>query len=452
MKHSVRRSAQVANVSLAFLLLFFSSAILSMGVFTVAVEKKAPALRSVWSSTVGLVSVFSAPIMILTGFLLDERGLWDRIESQKVHPLTTRLRFMAIPVALGYAALAVAIPGVTHSSPWLVRLAVLPIAVPWGYCYLVGIHVLLAWLPVSTALAMSVVSAAFGSSQFVLAPVLSYAIQVSGVEYVIGASAIIISSSLLIILLLLRFPTRHDGIIPQSLHPESSLEEALLLSCHDNHRNVSWKDLFRCASFYQYLLVLFLGRAAYACIPYFFKLGYVYGASRTTVVGMFQALSICAVCYSFCSNMVLDVMSYKKGRSMVRPLFVLVFLIQASMFSILILFSQSTDSVSAPTMRLLVLAALIVTLESQTAFGVILSREVFGARNYAVVYGFAGGLALGVSESAFTFLVSYFETRSASTSTTLTFVPYYVIGSVACIIGALLACSLKRCKFAYEIR
>lgn len=170
------------------------------------------------------------------------------------------------------------------------------------------------------------------------------------------------------------------------------------------------------------------------------------------MVKAFQILSVCAVCYSFCSNMVLDVMSHRKGRSMARSLITLVFIIQGVIFFVLIPLSQITIGPSAPVLRLFAVATLVTMLESQTAFGVILSREIFGARNSAMIYGLADGLASGTSESSFTYLVSFFETRSPTAATMLTYVPYYTVGCIACFIGALLSCSLKRCRSAFSVR
>lgn len=448
MNQSVSRVPQVVNVLLAYLLLFLTASVLTMGVFTIPVERESPKLKSVWTSAIGWVNLVSAPAMILTGFLLDQKSIKFSTHSSSQHPLTSRVRYTAFPIAISYLFLLLAIPAINKSSRFLLNLAVLPIGIPWGYTYLVVVELLLSWLPNNPSIAMSVASASFGCSQFIFAPLFSVAIQLYGVRLVLQITSIISFSSVLIILLLVRFPTcaddrRSDGAVLQEIGEEEGLW------CHDEgYSIISWKDLIQCSSFYQYMGILFVGRSAFAMLPYFFKLGQIYGASSSTVISAFQMVSIIAIGYSVCSNMMLDILRSRNGENMIQIVFIVVFLIQAFMFFILTPLSNWSGHYLI-MLRMTVMAILIILLESQTAFGVLLARRTFGRRNCAMVYGITGGIAICAGESLFTFCIAKCEQMSESLSTLRTFIPYYKVSCGACLLGAFLAGGLRKCPKAF---
>lgn len=450
--------SQKINVMLSCMLMFAAAGDVSFGVFSVPIEHASVSLTAVWSSSLGLVSTFAAPVMIAIGFILDNHNECDRNGNVIVdhsHSIRRRLRIIALPASLGYLTMALAVPAIHYRgqiSVWLLRAAAVPLAVPTGVAYMTGIHTLLSWLPTRPALAMSFCSASYGMSQFVLAPLLSVAILELGVEVTLLWTAVIMCVITIVTLCSVRYPSWEESIhIASSIPPVTGNEmsqgsegDALIPSddqASSSLSKVDWKSIFCSRSFAIYMLVLLFGRAAYALLPFFFELGASFGVPAHVVVIMFQVLSACAIVYSFLSNALIDNLS-QSGQSVVQQAFVAIFIFQAFLFLCLYIFSATKWS----TLAMLTTAALIILLESQTSLGVILGREVFGVRNCTAVYGVAGGLSIGIGEGLFTWVMGLVEKSNLQSSTprSLVFEDFFLLSFGASILGAICVIAIQK--------
>lgn len=433
---------QLVNVVLGNVLLFATTVIMSMGVFTVPIDHAAPSLKSVWSSGLGMANLFMAPAISLTGFVLDTRTLPLHMDEQ--HPVTRRVRRLALPISSLYFTLLLSLPAINFSSALLLRLSTLLLTVPLGMAYMLVIETLLAWLPSNPGLAMSFVSGGFGLSQFCLSPALSIAIALAGLRAALVLTAVFSFLATFVSLRYLSFPTEKDIAaigLPASA-PEANIEllssSAATGSMSDNI--LTWGRLLRMPQFYLYIIASFTGRTAQSLFPYYFKLGDVFGLSASTVIFGFQALSLIGVFYAFAGNSLLERLS-SPHRSAVRPLLTIVFFAQAALFALMVPVSNAVNGWAA----LLITSCLIIMLESQTAFGVILARDVFGNKNSALVFGVAGGLSFGVGASFFTGLLAFIEQSEGSkVSTPATFIMFWPLAACASLIGGLCVLSLRK--------
>lgn len=409
-----------------------------MGVFSVPIETAAPSLKAIWASGIGLANLLSAPALSLTGFVLDTRTL--PLHSNDEHPVTRRIQRLAFPVSSLYFSLMLAVPAINSSSAFLLRLSAFFLAVPSGVAYILTIESLLAWMPSSPGLALTFVSAGFGFSQFILSPVLAISIALFGVRTVLVGTSLFAFLACYVSLRYLSFPTQLDiaAIGPPATAPEAHVE--LLASSSGSDNILTWGKLLRMPEFYFYIVVTFTGRTTQSLVPYYFKLGDVFGLSTSTVVLYFQVLSFVGVLYAFAGNTLLERLS-TPHRSAVRPLLAGVFLLQVILFTILVPVSRAGNGLVA----LLIIACLVMMLESQTAFNVNLARDTFGNKNSALVFGIVGGISLGCGTSFFTSLLSSIEQSGGNgVSTPATFISFYPLGACSSLIGALCVLSMRK--------
>lgn len=444
------RMAQKINIMLSCMLMFAAAGDVSFGVFSVPIERASGLLTTVWSSSLGLASMFAAPVMIATGFFLDNVNDKERdgdVTNDGPHLVRRRLRIIALPVSFGYLTMALAVPAIyirSQISVWLLRAAAIPLAVPTGVAYMTSINVLLLWIPNRPALAMSFCSASYGISQFVLAPILSVSILKWGVETTLLWTAILMTALTFVTLSLVRHPFQEESIhlvsaiqLGTRYNESNGFEGDVLISSGEETSSpcpiINWRTIFYSRSFVLYMLVLLFGRAAYALLPFFFELGVSFTVTTRLIVVLFQSLSLCAIIYSFLSNALIDALS-QRGGSVVRQAFVITFVFQAILFLCLYILSSVQWSILAMS----AIAVLIILLESQTALGVMLGREVFGIRNCTAVYGVAGGLSIGLGEGLFTWIMGVIEKANLQYSNprSLAFQGFFLFASGISVFGA----------------
>lgn len=428
---------QIVNIVLANLLLFTTSVIMSMGVFTVPIETAAPELKAVWTSGLGLADLLCAPAISLMGFVLDTRNI--SVHDAHIHPITVRLRKLAFPISALYFTLLLAIPAINLRSPTLLRLSALLLSIPNGVAYIVAIENLLAWMPKTPGLAMTFVSAGFGLSQSVLSPMLVISIALEGICVSVVMTAFVSFVLTYISVRFLSFPTYADQAAIGAVSTASDLVPDILV-CSTVNEVLTWRALLKMPQFYLYVFVTFTGRTAHALFPYYFKLGNVFGLSTSFVVMGFQVLSLVGILYAFAGNVLLDRLS-SPNKCAVRPLLAAVFLVQAALFLCLIPISHASNG----PLALLVISCLIIMLESQTAFSVILARDIFGMKNSALIFGVVGGLSIGFGVSFFVLLMSAIEKAGGDgKSTPRTFVNFYPLAATSCVVGALGVMAMRR--------
>lgn len=438
---------QVINVTLANLLLFITMVSTPMGVFTVPIERAAPSLRAVWSSGLGMGLLLGAAAISLTGFILDTRKL--PVTADQEHPITKRIHNLALPISSVYFTLMLAVPAIDSSSAFLLRSSALLLDIPSGVSFILTIETLLVWMPRRPGLAMTLVSAGFGLSQFILSPILTISISVLGLRATLLGTAITAFLATFLCLRFLSFPTQRDMAEIGTPTSASDGNIELLPSSSANgpvSQNIlTWSKLLRMPQFYLYLVVTFTGRTAQSLLPYYFKLGHVFGLSTSSVVLGFQALSILGIFYAFAVNSLMEHLS-SSYRSAARLLLSVVFFIQVGLCLLMIPVSKAYNGWAALTIT----SCLIVMLESQTAFSVILARDIFGKKNSALVFGVAGGLSIGVGGCFFTTLLAAIELYGDDkVSTPDTFLRFWPLAAFTSLIGGFCVLSMHNIRTAH---
>lgn len=461
-------SAQRFNCALIIVLCVAISSFMSMSVFTVPIELASPALNAVWSSCLGLVNAVGVPVTLITTIIINAADVQPTPSNP--NPRSACLHKLTIPITAPYMLVALAVPAIQHSSPWLLRIAGLSQAVPFCGIYFITIHLLLSWLPTRPALGMSLVSLCFGLSQFLMSPLFSIAVSAFGVCGTLATVSVVLFALTTVLLLAIRYPTNEEqqylrmcdsqssslsvGETTSMLESQSGSQQGQQNQsppsndCSDElaHKSVPWNVLVRTPAFYHFMAVVFLGRTCYAMYPFFFKVGYLLAAPNSVVVFTFQALSLFAIIWAFSANAAVEYLS-KRYKGVVQMCLAALFIAQGLLLAMLAVGSSRGSIVTA----LLAEAIMLAMLETQTAFGVLLGREMFGSRNQGVVWGLAGGASFGMGEAFFTVFMGMFEgdVESTGAAARSMFVPFYMIAVGCCVVGSLLSISSRRSNVAF---
>lgn len=432
---------QVINVALSSSLLFFSSSFLSLNIFTVPIEQRVPSFISIWTRALGFSSIVDSIATLLTASILD---VHPTSSSDHERQITRRVRLSVLPVATCYLFLSFSVPAMNHASKRMLYLAVIPQVIPYAFFYLVSIQALMEWIPNHPSVAMTFLSASFGLSQFVFSPTLYRLITSLGLEKAFIVTSFSLFLFVSVLGLLLRYPSPSEAqILKNGLHGQQPSETTNSLLGEDDHETLHWYVFVRTKEFYSYLVTIFFGRAAMALFPYFFKLGYVFNLPTQVVVIIFQVLSLAGICWSLVMNSIYAYISMFKS-SPVKLLLFLIFIAQALLYASLIPISIAHNSVLAMG----TISLLIIMLESQTAYAIIMAQYIFGSKNGIVVYGLATGLSIGPAEGLFTTLMSMVEITYAvdGVSSPTTFLPFYFIATFCLLVGAVFVTMQTKCS------
>lgn len=513
-------SKKTFNALLAFMSLFLSASVLSLNAFVVPAESLNNALTSVWSTGLGFVSfVYAIWNFVSVGILSVPRenegnetiGILSRGARPQINPLTQRVRFASVPTAAVYLLLMLSVPALKSSSSTMLYAAVMVQGVPYSFFFLLGVEVLTAWFPDSPSVSMTLVSASYGLSQFILSPLFNFSIIYFGVVNSIIVTSIFLFCSILLVVFLIEFPSEdtlpasrivgmsdkesktddnimktEDATITHNIdvkstvkyHSDQSFIHSELCShgdqgsyvqfnyskagdslqgdaTHfstetfgkpqdyprttieivDDSNTMPWYEILQCRKFHKYLIIVFMGRAAVALIPFYFKLGHVFGIATKNVVFGFQILSLVSIAWALGVNSLYEFLNTRLRRqSISKPFLIAVFMLQTTLFIILVPLSNTGKA----TCSLIVISFLIVILESQTALSVILAGDLFGVKNCVAAYGLAGGLSIGPAETIFTYSMSFVEQKFSmgGVATPASFSPFYFICTAALLVGA----------------
>lgn len=440
---------QIINVALSFFLLLFACSYLSFNIFIVPLEQAVPSFTSKWTRALGLAPAIDVLGTFYTASVINVQ---QTSPLDKEHPLTRRIKYLTVPTSACFLLLMLIIPAMKHASNALLYLAVIPQTIPFVVFYLISVRALMDWIPKHPAWAMTFVSASFGVSQFVLSPLLYSAISVFGLQGAFVCTGICLCACILVCGLLLRFPSTMETM--QLMQNGDSSDDLNFEELAESNKNepldciIRWGDVVRTREFYNYVGVLFLGRTGIALFPYFFKIGSLFNISTPTVVAIFQILSVSQIVWSVVINSFFEYLS-KYIKSPVRPLLAVIFISQALLYASLIPVSVAQYSILA----MIIISLIIIMLESQTAYAVILAQDTFGVRNGVAVYSIATGIATGPGEGFFTTMMSIFEERFShgKLSVPTTYAPFYVFAGICLLIGGILVCTQRKChKLSYD--
>lgn len=472
---------QVVNSFLAICLLFLSASFVSLDVFAVPVEEYSPSLLSVWSKGMGLSSLVYSIWSFVTVAILNVPKQPSSVEDSP-SSINRRLRIWLLPNSLIYLLMVASIPGLNRSSSWILVFALMIQGAPYCYFYLLGVDALTAWFPTSPAFAMTLVSVSNGFSQFICAPSFRYLITYLGLINSIFCVSTLLFTFSLICGFYLEYPNADDlsyiepmGTIDLEAQEEKDFEKICTkeneLSSTDQDNDscpsssddedgqkiftgaqdmstdkqkedeydtaMPWYKVMQYAKFYRFLLIVFIGRAGMALLPYYFKLGYVFNVPTNKVVIAYQLFSVCLIFWSISINSLYEYLKKRFRSKVISKVFLaLACLAQAILFAALVPISRDSKGFLA----MIVVSVLLMIDESQATFSMLFAGDLFGLKNCVTVFGLAGGLADGPGEAFFTCLMSIIEEHSGSAASVSpsTFSSFYWISSAALAFATLL--------------
>lgn len=515
---------KTVNAFLAFTSLFLSASFLSLNTFVVPVETFNKALTSVWSTGLGFASfVYAAWNLVTVGIFNVPSKIEDyhhigssttKRSHRRLHPLTYRVRAASVPIAAVYLLLMLCIPALKWSSPTIMYAALTAQGAPYSFFYLLGVKALTAWFPESPATSMTLVSASYGLSQFLISPLFYFSISYFGLINSIIISSVIIFCSILLVVFLMDFPSEealptltiadsedrkctsvdnymkprantssvantinyqtdefqieseicphedpakfsHSGLAqhqdgerekethrPAEVRGNRQCQSGSSSQNVDGTSSIPWYKLLQYRIFHKYLLITFMGRAAMALFPFYFKLGYLFGMATNRVVFAFQMLSLVSIAWALGINSLYEFLTKRlRRRSISKPFLSVIFILQAVLFAALIPLCNAGKA----TFSMVVISFLIVIIESQTALSVILAADLFGAKNSVAAYGLACGLSSGPGDAIFTYIMSVVEQKFSvgAVSTPASFSPFYWFCCTELLFGAMIVRSLE---------
>eukprot|EP00171_Calliarthron_tuberculosum_P015960 IDg15960t1 len=110
--------------------MFFAGAIYAVGVFDPSISATTPALAGIWASSMAVMTLISAPAMILAALYLANNSEDEQIQK------TIKLRVLGSIGGLCFLGLSIGSFGVTKISKFLVCLGVAFQGIPFGACLL----------------------------------------------------------------------------------------------------------------------------------------------------------------------------------------------------------------------------------------------------------------------------------------------------------------------------
>lgn len=433
------RRPQIVSSILAFWLIFTTSSTLCFNVFTTTIEDHEPSLISIWSRALGLGSVAFSVFMVVTAVIIDVQPSGNDV----VHPLTRRVRIVTLPISGAHIFLILANIGVRQASPALLYIAVLSQALPCAFFYLVGIQVLTTWMPTRPELVMTLLTVSINVSQIIAAPIFSLSLSTFGFESTIKCITAILFSSALFCSLFLRFPSHTES--RNLCESRSSFESVQSPNEECSPVTLSWPEILRTNSFYRYLPLFFLGRAPFALYHYFFKIGFVFGLQKNIVVIAFQLFNVAIIGSVLVCKTIIQLLPRRRGY-IIRAL--LLFLYTAEILLFLLLVPISNRNLGS--IAIVIISGLIVMHESQNVLAIILAQDVFGFQNGVIVFGLAGGIAMGCGDAFFTILITIMEGKyTGNESTPATYIPFYFQATIALSCASLLVLVQRKCTAAY---
>lgn len=294
------------------------------------------------------------------------------------------------------------------------------------------------------------------------------ALSVLGVEYSLVVTSLIIFSLAFSSAMVLEFPSEHDVKVLNQQDQQNRLGENSCLSSSDRDREIEyaeivrddeerqetlsfhsspeidknrpWQSLLKMGKFYRFMALIFVGRTSMALIAYYFKIGSVFGLDTSVMVHAYQVLSIASMVWMCVVSTLFERVSRLFGPFAICPCLAAIFVIQTVLYIALI--PVSMRRYENPFLALLLVSLAIVVLETHKLFNVIKAACLFGREHAMVVFGLASRLTVGPAGSLFTLLLSVIEkwgSHNNLVSTPETFIPFYCITSVCCLIGTVLA-------------
>lgn len=438
-----RSKAALLHGALACVIMLVAGSTFALGVFTVVVEEKANpphSLNGVWETAMGLMHFASAPIMIATGIYLDN-GKNDvaSVSQQPWHLFKTgRVRILCIISTFSFASLGVATYGAANSVAWALYFGVGMQAFPLAIVFLLGTEILLAWFPQQAGLAVGCGQSAFGIGTIILTEVFSVLIRTYDHVTAIFLASAILTCGAVFPTIFLRWPG--EGEVNDAAKTDQ--EEQPLLQTSTPTDKIPMQRLLMLRDFWLYIFAVFTTSTSYMLNPYYFKLGGLFNKPMGTLVLLFNLSNLAATLCGLFGTALTDVVKFGSGYffSGAKNLMILFMIMQTLLFLQMIAVSNSMNFWGFIVIK----ALLKIVVTCHVGYAAILARDLFGASNSCVVFGFGGGLALGFGEGLSAWLMAAVERSVGIVKLPSDYSPYYWLAAVWSFLGLVCTVTVTR--------
>lgn len=428
--------AKIIQVSAALILMFITGSTFALGVFTVPVEMSIGQQGSqdaAWPLGMGLMHLLSAPTLIIAGLIID---------SAQRKGQNTPIRALSAVSATCFAMLSVSASGLSTKVRWVVIAGVGAQSVPLGVLYPLVIELLFSWMPDAPGTAVGLGQLSFGFGSIFSAWVYHMLISIYGVGQALCVSAIV---SGIVSFVASMFISWNPNSNKKTFEGVDETRERTALLQNPEIR-IPWSKLIISYQFWLYIVVVLTAGASYAFIPYYFKLGRLFGATPSELIWYFQLTSLAATVFGMVSSMWTEKLSVGTNgpfSSGARNLMGLFLIFQTIFMGSLIWISQKQQF----GLFVIAIAILKMIMASHAGCAVLVARDVFGEVNSCIVFGIGGGLALGGGEGLSAATMTLVESWIAGTDGRPIpgdYNAFYIIATVWSVIGTLCLVLLRR--------
>lgn len=444
---------RILNTLLACVLMFLTGSLYALGIFTVPIETQVSppaALHGVWTSTIGFISLLSAPVSVVAGFFLDA-GATPTPSSSFGNCKTHRVRILCLVISLSFACLSFVAYGVETANKTMVQLFGSLLAFPLGIIYLLANELLMVWNPTRPGLTTALGQLALSSGSILISSFYNGLISSFGCVQTFYIVSIIFCLVASLPMFLLTWPDSNQQLQHQQQSPCFVPVQNTELLATENVR-LPWKRLNRVTSFWSILFVVFTCAVPYALLAFFFKLGHVFQIPSSDILDYFQRSTVLSSCFSVVLIFLTDFARFGSSRfsSGAKNVLTVMLLLQTILFALLIPFSMASNFLLFVT----AVTILLVMMTSYSGCAAILVRDMFGPANTMVVFGIGAGVGQGSGEGLSTELMNIVEsvqTRGGNFSLHPTSYSYfYGIAALWSFMGLMALICTRRCEDAFQ--
>lgn len=304
--------------------------------------------------------------------------------------------------------------------------------------YLLSIEVLLAWFPHNSGLAVGASQTAFGLGTIVLTQLFSVLLASTNHINAIFLASCCLTTGAVLPTLFMRWPSQGEVTPAEELQPLYPQSEQL--------EKLPWHRLICLRDFWLYLIAIFTTGATYMLNPYYFKLGTLFNAPFDQLVLLFNLGNLVATLLALFGTAMTDVVRFGSGFwfSGAKNLMIVFMLMQTALLFAMIAVNNAMNFWAFVVIKSL----MKIVMACHAGYAAILARDLFGAQNSCIVFGFGAGLALGGGEGVSAWLMAAVEATVGHVKLPSDYNPFYWIGGVWSLVGLFCVLAVDRHKSA----
>lgn len=437
--HSTQKWFQIF---LSCTLMFTTGATFAFGIFTVPVEKFGQfgnLLTGAWPFGMGLMHFLSAPVLIVTGLVLDYSRQKD---------LNFPIRILSVLASLSFLMFSLCSYGVVHGSRSIIMVGLSIQSIPLGIYYPLVTEHLFSWMPATPGLAVGLAQLSFGTGSILVAWLFNVLIERYGVVYSIIFSGIGMSFLSSVPSFFIAWPSNVSQLLDDDVIDG---EDEALLSCAENkEHHLNWNELMFSFEFGLYIMAVLTAGVSYAFIPYYFKIGESFNVSSQVLIMTFQVTGVAATIFGLLASMWTDNFAIARNRwfsSGSKNMMGFFLVIQTSLCFALIFMSRMNLFIPF----VISVAFMKMIMAAHAGCAALIARDFFGKKNSCIVFGIGGGLALGTGEGSSAALMAFVESHSPVDMVgPRMFEPFYFIAGIWSAVGLVCLILLKKHRKAFQ--